>query len=150
MEYTIDYYETQQELVSFVKIVNKQPYINYIIYRVELTDLRKDDILSVSTEFETTQDNNYVVQIGSYVILSDDYNCSTGIIIAKHNGFNINHEIHHGVSVHFRQFLIKEDLEGVHYLCTMLYPASMAAKSNDYLKIEKDGGHLDAVLYRKQ
>jgi len=149
MDYTIDHYETDKELIPYVRIVNRQPYVNYAIYRLEIPDLRKDDILSISTEFESTQNNGYVVQIASYVILSPYDNCTDGIIISKHNGFNITHEIHHGVSVKFRQFLIKEDLPGINYLCTMIYPASMLAKHNDYLKIEQNSGHLDAIVFKK-
>jgi hypothetical protein len=149
MDNSVAYYQTETELVQFVKIEQRQPYVNTAIYRLKLADLKKDDILSISTEFETTQDNGYVVQIGSYVVLSDYENCQTGLFIIKHNGFNINHEIHHGVPVHFRQYLIKEDMPGIHYLCTMLYPASKLAKSNDYLKIEQDSGHLDVMIYYK-
>lgn len=142
------HYETQKELISQVKIVNKQPYVNTAIYRIELNDLKNNDMLSVSTEFEATQDNLYVVQIGSYVILSEYNDCSSGIIIANHNGFNITQEIHHGVAVHFRQFLLSEDLMGTRYLCTMIYPASLLAKDNDYLKIESNTGHLDVNIFK--
>lgn len=143
------HYETQQELVSEVKIESKQPYVNTAVYRIELPELKQADIINVSTEFEATQDNLYVVQIGSYVVLSDNYDCFDGIIISNHNGFNITQEIHHGVAVHFRQYLLEQDLIGEHYLCTMIYPASLLAKQNDYLKIEKGCGHLDVNIFRK-
>lgn len=40
IDYSIEHYETDKELVPYVRIVNKQPYINYAIYRLELPDVK--------------------------------------------------------------------------------------------------------------
>lgn len=147
MDYPI-YQETLKELVQYVKIEKGIPYVNTAIFRLPLEDLQKDDVLHVTSEFEVTQNNKFVVQVASYIILSPNSDCQGGIIIARHNGYNITHEIHHGQTTRARQYLVKEDMPGIRYLCTMIYPASVLSKG-EYLTIEQRTGHLDALIYRQ-
>lgn len=148
MIYDIQHYETTKELLNNIIIESViKDYQLHVLYSIPIQNIYKDDIVSISTEFEVTQNNAYMTMIGSYVILSDAPYSPKGDYVVQPNGFNLDNRLHHAVPMHHRQFKANKDYLGTYYLNVVIYSSSTDAKNGDVLKIEQNYGHLDAVIF---
>jgi hypothetical protein len=149
MIFDIEHYETNYELLDSIIIESvKRDYSTHVLYSLPIKNIYKNDVIAVSSEFEVTQNNNYMAMIGSYLVITDKPYLTEGDIIVQANGFNLDNKIHHSVPMHFRQFMAKHDYLGTHYLNLIIYSSSTDAHKNDILLIEKNYGHLDAIVYK--
>lgn len=146
--FDIQHYETTKELMSNIPIeCVVRDYNTHILYSLKVKNIHKNDIISLSSEFEITQNNPYMVMIGSYIIITDMPYSAIGDYIVSPNGFNLDNKIHHAVPTHNRNYKSTRDYLGTYYINLVIYSASTDALKNDTLLIEKNYGHLDAIIY---
>ena len=146
----IEHYETKNEIIQKLGIVNKHPYQPEILYEIEVEDLKKGDIISLTSAYEFTNNNRFEVMISSIVTISEDPKDPWGRTLDEGRGYNLTNVMHHGIAVHNRQIKLEVDYPGKSYIKTTVIAASQFARSNmvDSLFVEKGHGHLDAIIYK--
>jgi len=143
--FAFNFYEDKIEKLSYIPLDTGLPFKKYVLFTIYLKELKKDDVLLITSEFEVTNNTNINLMIASTIELCDSENSTNGIIVDPNNGFNINPQQHHGVTVKSRLFKINKDMTDK-YMNVIIWTASSAATSQDYLKIEPNYGHLDVLI----
>lgn len=144
----IDFYETKKELIQYIALDTWSPYTKRVLYSLPIEEIKKDDILSVTTEFEVTNNAGMNLMIASSVNLCDSPTQIECPQISEANGFNISPQMHHGVVTHSRQLKIDNGAP-YKYVNVVIWAASDAAKPSSVLNIEKGYGHLDVLVHKK-
>lgn len=117
-----------------------------VIYSVCIPEIKKDNVVSITTAFEATNNYSYNVMIGSCIQLCNSSDSVEGINIDVPNAFNISPAMHHGVINRARQFKATQDYYN-QCVNVVAWASSLGAKLNDKLVIEKDYGHLDVFVH---
>jgi hypothetical protein len=144
------------EKIGHIPISSKgAPYLYYVLFSQQLTDLQIGDILVVLTEWEATNEHPTNVMMASYVTLADtakDTTKSANREITEANGFNITDNMHHGVGSKVGTYVVPSALTGTKYVNVVVYAATDwdQLSSDDTLKIEQDYGRLSVIRIRQQ
>lgn len=136
------FYESLTELSHNISIYSIE---KKVIYSVYIQEIKSDDILSITSEFEVTNNHSYNAMIGSSVILTDCYQCVEGITLDLPNAYNVSPSMHHGVIIKARQFKSKNEYHDK-FINVIAWSAADKSKNGDYLIIEKNYGHLDVFI----
>lgn len=144
------HYDTKIELIHQLTISDRMYYYPRILYSIEIDDLKENDILSVTSAYEVTNEHKFDVMIASNISFTQYIAEPSGMILDESRGYNISHAMHHAVMTHTRQFKLTRDYPGKNFINTVLWSASPMANKNlrDTLVIDKGYGHLDAVVTR--
>lgn len=140
------HYEDLTEKVSSVPLDTGVPYRKYVLYSVYVPEIKKDEILYITSEFEATNDNDVNLMIASEIKLCSASWDTVGIILDPNNGFNISPLMHHGVTSRARIYKATQDYYNK-YVNVIIWTASSAAKDYHRLKIEPTYGHLDVTIF---
>lgn len=135
-----------QDISEHINYLQINPLIEQIIYSVKVSEIKKGDVLHVTTEFEATNQNAFNVMIGTKIILTGNENDTSGTLIDQANGFNITPNMHHGVISKSRNWKAKSTYENK-YVNVVLWALSDNALPQNQLIIEKGYGHLDVIIY---
>jgi hypothetical protein len=146
MDFDIQHYETNVELVDYIPVDKIFPYRRFKLYSLDIESIKKDSILNVTSQFEVTNDTSLNLMVGSVVEFCDVYEVC--LEITKPVAFNITPAMHHGVITHNRNYKFDQDYTKGN-LNIMVWSASSRANEDTQLKIEQDYGHLDAVIVSK-
>ena len=137
------YAQDMNEHVANLDIYNKTPQV---IYSVQISQLKKNDVVQVTAELEATNNHGYNAMIGCEIILSNNESDTDGELIDQANAFNISQNMHHGVVSKTRNWISKSDYYNKH-INVVCWSTCVNSFLGDMLKIEKGYGHLDVVIY---
>jgi len=137
------------EKVEYIPLDTWVPYREYVLYSTKVENLQENDLLSITTEFEVTNNTGINLMIASSVKLCDSATSVKGNILISANGFNVSPSMHHGVMTHARQIKLNKDY-GDKYVNVIIVAASTDAKPIHRLKIEKEYGHLDIMVFKNK
>lgn len=123
-------------------------YIALFSVRVEL---QPGDILEVFGECEVTNDNNYAVQMGSVIAISDQESdmrqaVVDGNFICGLTGMNVTREIHHLLTTRAGSVTVPTRISGNKWIHFIGFAISDGRTPGDYLIFER--GHLSLLQLR--
>jgi hypothetical protein len=140
------FYESLKELVTTLNIQTNQ---QVVIYSVNIPILNANDVLTITSTFECTNNYKYNAQIGSYIVLATLPNSINGTRIDPANAWNITPGMHHGVVVKARSYKVYTQMFNS-YINVVGYSSADAAKPGQTLTVEQGYGHLDVVVHGPQ
>lgn len=148
--FDIDHIQTTHEMFYELVITKSMNYRPAVLYSIEVDNLKKGDIISVTSGYEVTNKKDYTLMIASNISISPYQAQPYGEIIDESRGYNVTKIMHHGTVIHARQFKLEKDYPGRYFINTVLWSASSDANKNegDSLHIEKGYGHLDVMVYK--
>lgn len=160
----IQHFRTDQTKMNDLVFVNgrdypvfriKNPFVeNYQylpMFSLEV-ELQPGDIIHMTAECEVTNDNDYEVQMGSGVAISEEeLNMRevvlNGTYIAGLTGMNLDNKIiHHLLMTRAGSLTIPEGISGKRWIHFIGYAVSDGRKPDDFLLLER--GHLSITLIR--
>lgn len=146
---SIEHYNSgnSSELVASLPITTSSPYQKMVIYSIPIADLKINDIIQASCEFEVTNPYIYNVMIASQIILANNPGDVTGIEITEANGFNVDKNMHHGVVVKSGTLSCAANYP-LKYVNVIGYSASTQAQANNTLIVEQDYGRLSVLVFK--
>lgn len=148
--FDIQHIQTSHEIIQELTVTKNMNYRREVLYSVEVDDLKRGDILSVTSAYEVTNHKHYTLMIASNVNISRYQAEVDGDIVDQPRGYNVTHVMHHGTVVHASQIKLTRDYPGRNFINTIVWSASPDANKNlgDTLHIEQGYGHLDVIVYK--
>lgn len=126
-----------------------EPYKPAVIFSIKLNDIKRGDIIHLTSYGELTNDLGFNVMLGFNTILSASKLSITAIDeITEGKGYNITPAMHHGNFTDVGNYEFKSDYKEI-YINTILWGASTKVRTGDKLKVEQDYGRLSVLLWRK-
>jgi len=157
----VEHYTEREELVTSVPLV--KPYQRYTIYCLKIPNLCAGDVVSVQSQLEATNDNDFGVMFSHALMVhntkiildgdaqwprdSDSYWWSW-VRPCIPAGENITPKTHHSVRNLCGSFKVK--VEGKHFVSLIAYSSSTAAKPGDYTIINYHQGGISAIVFKKE
>lgn len=139
----IKHFESQNELSTGLDIYRQY---QSAIYSINIGILNKDDILSISGQFEATNPFKYNCMCGRYLKLTHS---GGAIYLSRPFTENITPDMHHGAIVLARHYKVPYDLQDVK-IHLIAYAGADRSKFGDMLKIEQNYGHLDCLVFSNE
>lgn len=123
-----------------------QTSVKTVIFSQAIGDLATDQFFTFASEYELTNNLGFNVMVGAWVELTDSPTTTAGIRIGEANGFNISHNMHHGMVTKVGSYKATAPLTA-RYVNVVAYSASSAATAGDTVKVEQGYGHLSVVKF---
>lgn len=126
-----------------------EPYKPAVIFSIKLNDIKKGDIIHLTSYGELTNDLGFNVMLGFNTILSTSQRSTVALDeITEGKGYNITPAMHHGNFTDVGNYEFKSDYKEI-YVNTILWGASTKVRTGDKLKVEQDYGRISVLLWRK-